>query len=201
MGGMQSLHTNSFDEAVGLPTKTSSRIARNTQLVLQEETNLTKVVDPWAGSYMMENLTAQLVEEASKVIEEVDAAGGMTQAIVKGMPKRKIEESAARRQAAIDSGKETIVGVNKYRCADDVPVEVLKIDNTAVRNKQLDKLKAVKQARKQEDVDRCLKAITAAAQDAKNGNLLELSIEAARARCTLGEISTAIEEVVGRYAP
>eukprot|EP00759_Apiculatamorpha_spiralis_P006445 PhF_6_TR13705/c0_g1_i1/m.22137/K01847/MUT; methylmalonyl-CoA mutase len=202
LGGTQSLHTNSLDEAVGLPTKFSSRIARNTQLIIQEESMITKVVDPWAGSFMMESLTAELVEAANKIIEEVEQKGGMTQCIVEGTPKRRIEESAGRRQAGIDSGAETIVGVNKYRPDEDKvdKFDVLKIDNEQVRTRQIQKINEVKAARNQAKVTEALNGITDAAKN-KTGNLLQLSIDAARARATLGEISLAIENAVGRYLP
>eukprot|EP01062_Namystynia_karyoxenos_P019296 TRINITY_DN1724_c0_g1_i1.p1 TRINITY_DN1724_c0_g1~~TRINITY_DN1724_c0_g1_i1.p1 ORF type:complete len:759 (+),score=284.48 TRINITY_DN1724_c0_g1_i1:99-2279(+) len=200
MGGAQSLHTNSFDEAVGLPTPFSAQLARNTQLILQEETGITSVVDPWAGSYMMESLTDDLIEEATKIIDEVEGKGGMTKCISEGMPKLRIEGSAAQKQARIDSGKETIVGVNKYRTEkEEGSYEVLKIDNQAVRREQIAKLEALKKSRDGAEVERRLAAISAAAESPAAGNLLTLSIEAAKARATLGEISMAIEKVVGRH--
>jgi methylmalonyl-CoA mutase len=198
MGGAQSLHTNSFDEAVGLPTEFSSRIARNTQLILQEETGIPAVVDPWGGSFMMEQLTEDLINEAMKIIEEVESKGGMTKCIEQGMPKLRIEESAARRQARIDSGKEVIVGVNKYKLAKETEMDVLKIDNVKVLESQKARLRDLKANRDNAKVEAALKDITAAAGDT-NKNLLELAIVAAKARCTLGEISDAMETVFGRH--
>ena len=165
MGGTQSLHTNSFDEAVGLPTKFSSRIARNTQLVIQEETGITAVADPWGGSYMMEAITNDIVAEASKIIDEVEAKGGMTKCIVDGFPKLRIEESAARKQAKIDSGKEIIVGVNKYIAQESAKCEVLHIDNTQVRISQIKKLQDLKAKRDPVKVKAALEAMTAACKD------------------------------------
>lgn len=199
-GGTQSLHTNSFDEAIALPSKFSARIARNTQLIIQEETGITSVADPWGGSYMMESLTNTLVEEALKIIEEVEELGGMTKAIESGMPKYRIEESAARRQAKIDSGVETIVGVNKYKLDNESPIEVLKIDNAIVRKKQIDRINKVKKERDSAKVEKALAALTESAETGK-GNLLELSIEAAKCRATLGEISYALEKIWGRHVP
>lgn len=199
-GGTQSLHTNSFDEAIALPSKFSARIARNTQLILQEETGITHVVDPWAGSYMMESLTQTLADEALKIIEEVEELGGMTKAIESGMPKYRIEESAARRQAKIDSGVETIVGVNKYKKDHEDPVETLKVDNDAVRKKQIDRINQVKASRDNKKVEETLNALTECAKTGE-GNLLELSVEAAKARATLGEISYALEKIWGRHVP
>lgn len=208
MGGTQSLHTNSFDEALGLPTPFSARIARNTQLILQEETGITKVVDPWGGSYMMESLTADLVESAWEVIQEVESLGGMTKAIESGMPKLRIEESAARKQARIDSGQETVVGVNKYKNKNPETVEVLQIDNTTVRAKQIASLNEIKRTRDQAKVDQALRRLRdSAAMKESTGkgsnpnNLLRLSIEAARVRCTLGEISEALRSVWGDHKP
>lgn len=210
LGGTQSLHTNALDEAIGLPTPFSARIARNTQLILQEEAMIPKVADPWGGSYMMESLTQSLITEAEKIIEEVEALGGMAKAIESGMPKLRIEESAAKRQARIDSGQETIVGVNKYRLEkDDSQVEVLAIDNTEVRKKQIERIKSIKESRDEDEAQSCLKALrdSAAMQNPPDYsvdpsvNLLHLSIEAARARCTVGEISEALESVWGRYKP
>ncbi|MDQ0213802.1 methylmalonyl-CoA mutase [Oikeobacillus pervagus] len=198
MGHTQSLHTNALDEAIALPTDFSARIARNTQLYLQEETGITKVIDPWAGSYYVEALTNELMERAWKHIEEIEELGGMTKAIETGLPKMRIEEAAARRQAFIDSGKETIIGVNKYRLEQEDPIDILDIDNTAVRQKQLDRLKELKASRNEEKVVETLLAITKAAETGE-GNLLELAVEAARARATLGEISDAIEKVSGRH--
>ena len=198
LGGTQSLHTNSFDEALALPTDFSAGIARNTQLVLQEESGITNVVDPLAGSYYVEKLTADLAAEARKLIDEVEAMGGMTKAVESGMPKMRIEEAAARRQARIDRGEEVIVGVNKYRASDEAPVEIRDIDNTAVREAQVRRLERV---RKERDEERCratLGQLTAAAK-AGTGNLLALAIDAARARATVGEISDALEDVYGRY--
>lgn len=199
-GGTQSLHTNSFDEAIALPTKFSSRIARNTQLILQEETGITQVADPWAGSYMMESLTQTLADEALKIIEEVEELGGMTKAIYSGMPKYRIEESAARRQAKIDSGFETIVGVNKYRKDHEDPLESLKINNAVVRKQQIERINKLKVDRDNARVDAALSALTKSAESGK-GNLLELSIEAAKARATVGEISYALEKIYGRHIP
>ena len=199
-GGTQSLHTNSFDEAIALPSKFSARIARNTQLILQEETGITDVADPWGGSYMMESLTNTLVDEALEIINEVEELGGMTKAIESGMPKYRIEESAARRQAKIDSGVETIVGVNKYRKEKEDPIDVLKVDNDAVRIKQIERINSVKSSRDSAVCDKALAALTEAAKTGK-GNLLELSVAAAKARATLGEISDALEVEYGRHVP
>ncbi|KAF5405551.1 Methylmalonyl Coenzyme A mutase [Paragonimus heterotremus] len=199
-GGTQSLHTNSFDEALGLPTKFSARIARNTQIILQEETAITKVADPWAGSFMMESLTNEIEQAALKEIEEIEAMGGMAKAIEAGIPKLRIEECAAKRQAAIDSGKETIVGVNKYRLEKEERVDVLVVDNTKVRESQIAKLKQVRAERDKAKAESALAAITAAcASDDRSTNLLALSIEAARARCTVGEITDAMSKVYGRH--
>ncbi|EPZ35269.1 Methylmalonyl-CoA mutase, alpha chain, catalytic domain-containing protein [Rozella allomycis CSF55] len=200
LGGTQSLHTNSFDEAVGLPTDFSARIARNTQLILQEEAMIPKVADPWGGSYMMENLTEELYKKAKTIIDEVEEMGGMAKAVVSGMPKLKIEESAAKRQAKIDSGAETIVGVNKYRVAKEEKIEVLQIDNTEVRRKQVERLEKVKKNRNEENAKKILERITKAAKSGEE-NLLSLAIEASRARCTVGEISLALENVWGRHQP
>lgn len=197
-GGTQSLHTNSFDEAVGLPTDFSARIARNTQLIIQEETGICDIVDPWGGSYMMEELTDQLVKEATKIINEIEEMGGMTKAILTGMPKKRIEESAARKQARIDSGQETIVGVNKYRLKDEPPVDVRVVDNTKVRQSQTERLKKLKSTRDNKKVEETLEALTQAAKDGKR-NLLECAVECARVRATLGEISYALEKVFGRH--
>jgi methylmalonyl-CoA mutase len=198
MGGAQSMHTNAFDEAVALPSKTSSRIARNTQIILQEETGIPQVVDPWGGSYMMESLTRNIVEEATKIIEEVEAKGGMTQCIIEGFPKLRIEESAARKQAAIDSGAETIVGVNKYISKDEAKVETLKIDNTAVRLQQISQIAELKRKRDDAAVKATLAKVTEACKD-KSKNILAAAIDAARARATLGEITSAMEDVFGRH--
>ncbi len=198
LGGTQSLHTNSFDEALALPTDFSAGIARNTQLVLQEESGITDVVDPLAGSYYVERLTADLAQEARKLIDEVEAMGGMTKAVESGMPKLRIEEAAAIRQARIDRGEEVIVGVNKYRSQDDAPVEIRDIDNTAVRESQIMRLAAVRASRDEEACLAALGKLTEAARDG-TGNLLALAIDAARERATVGEISDALEDVYGRY--
>lgn len=198
LGHTQSLHTNSLDEAIALPTDFSARIARNTQLYLQEETYITKVIDPWANSYYVEALTDALLKKGWEYILEVESYGGMTKAIEAGIPKMRIEEASARRQARIDSGKETIVGVNKFRLEKEDPIEILEVDNTAVRLSQIKRLQDVKKNRNDDEVKKALDAITKCAETGE-GNLLELSIVAARARATLGEISTAIEKVSGRY--
>lgn len=198
MGHTQSLHTNALDEAIALPTDFSARIARNTQLYLQEETGITHTVDPWAGSYYVESLTNELIEKAWKHIEEIEQLGGMTKAIEQGLPKLKIEEAAAKRQAMIDSGKEKIIGVNIYQVEDEDPIDILAIDNTKVREKQLERLQQLKQSRDEEAVQIALENLTQAAETGE-GNLLELSVEAARKRATLGEISMAIEKVSGRH--
>ena len=198
MGGTQSLHTNALDEALALPTDFSARIARNTQIYLQEETGITHVVDPWGGSYYVESLTAELAAKAWTLIQEVEKLGGMTRAIESGLPKMRIEEAAARRQARIDSGRETIVGVNKYAVAEGKPIDVLVVDNAAVRENQLARLRNVKAARNAKDVEAALTALTNCASSGE-GNLLELAVDAARKRATLGEISTALEKVFGRY--
>jgi len=198
LGHTQSLHTNSLDEAIALPTDFSARIARNTQLYLQDETYITKVIDPWGGSYYVEALTDALLKKGWEHILEVESYGGMTKAIEAGIPKMRIEEASARRQARIDSGKETIVGVNKYRLEKEDPIEILEVDNTAVRLSQIKRLNEVKKNRNNDEVQKALDALTKAAETGE-GNLLELSIIAARARATLGEISLAIEKVSGRY--
>jgi methylmalonyl-CoA mutase len=198
MGHTQSLHTNALDEAIALPTDFSARIARNTQLYLQEETGITNVIDPWAGSYYVESLTDQLIKRAWEHIEEIESLGGMAKAIETGLPKMRIEEAAARRQAQIDSGKETIIGVNKFRLDQEEPIDILDIDNTAVRLKQIEKLEKLKASRDEEKVAEALAAITKAAESGE-GNLLELSVQAARVRATLGEISDAIEKVANRH--
>ncbi len=199
LGGTQSLHTNALDEAIALPTDFSARIARNTQLYLQHETHITKVVDPWGGSYYVENLTHELAHKAWELIEEVEALGGMAKAIETGLPKMRIEEAAARRQARIDSGKDVIVGLNKYRPEkDDYPMDVLDIDNTAVRNAQVKRLEQLKAERNADEVEAALNALTQAAQTGE-GNLLELAVIAARQRATLGEISSALEKIYGRH--
>jgi len=197
-GGTQSLHTNSFDEAIALPTEFSSRIARNTQLIIQEETHITNVIDPWAGSYMMEKLTQDMADEAWKIIEEVNAMGGMTKAVGSGWAKLKIEAAAADKQARIDSGQDVIVGVNKYKLATEDAVEVRDIDNVKVRDSQIERLHRIKAARDNAAVAKALDALTQAAQDG-SGNLLDLSIQAVRLRATVGEISDALEKVFGRH--
>jgi methylmalonyl-CoA mutase len=198
LGGTQSLHTNSFDEAIALPTPTSARIARNTQLILQHETGVTKVVDPLAGSYYVESLTASLVAEARKLIEEVEALGGMTKAVEAGMPKLRIEEASARRQARIDRGEEIVVGVNKFQLKEESAIDILDIDNDVVREAQLKRLHTIRTTR---DEAKCVAALKALGEAARTGtgNLLGLSIEATRARATVGEISSALEGVYGRY--
>ncbi|MES1038335.1 MULTISPECIES: methylmalonyl-CoA mutase [Peribacillus] len=198
LGHTQSLHTNALDEAIALPTDFSARIARNTQLYLQEETGITKVIDPWAGSYYVESLTNELIERAWAHIEEIEGLGGMAKAIETGLPKMRIEEAAAKRQAKIDSQDETIVGVNKYRLKKEDPIEILEIDNTAVRESQLKRLSELKAKRDQEKVVEALQALSMAARTG-DGNLLELAVQAARVRASLGEISDAIEEVAGRH--
>jgi len=198
LGGTQSLHTNAFDEAVGLPTRTSARIARNTQLILQEETGITHVVDPLAGSYYLESLTASLAQEARRLIDEVEEMGGMTKAVSSGMPKLRIEDSAARRQARIDRGEDVIVGVNKYRTDAKDEIDLLDIDNTAVRNQQVARLKKIRAERDEAACTAALGALTKAARD-RSGNLLALAIEATRRRATVGEISDALEKVYTRH--
>lgn len=198
LGHTQSLHTNALDEAIALPTDFSARIARNTQLYLQDETGLTNVLDPWGGSYYVESLTAELLEKAWEHIEEIEALGGMAKAIETGLPKMRIEEAAARRQAHIDSGKESIIGVNKYRLEKEDPLEILDIDNTAVREAQIRRLEQLRAERDKAKVEAALQAITKAAETGE-GNLLELAVNAARARASLGEISNAYEQVVGRH--
>ncbi|MCM3637469.1 methylmalonyl-CoA mutase [Sporosarcina luteola] len=198
MGHTQSLHTNALDEAIALPTDFSARIARNTQLFLQEETNMTKTIDPWGGSYYVERLTADLMEKAWELIEEIEVLGGMAKAIETGLPKMKIEEAAAKRQAKIDSRTETIVGVNKYRLEKEEPIDILEIDNSVVRQKQIARIHQMKELRDEANVTASLEALTEAARDG-NGNLLALSVNAARARATIGEISDAIEKVSGRH--
>jgi methylmalonyl-CoA mutase len=198
MGHTQSLHTNALDEAIALPTDFSARIARNTQLFLQEETGITKVIDPWAGSYYVESLTNALIERAWQHIEEIEGLGGMAKAIETGLPKMRIEEAAARRQAQIDSGKETIIGVNKFKLDQEDPLEILDIDNTAVRAKQLERLKKLKENRDDEKAEAALNDLARVAETGE-GNLLEYAVRAARARATLGEISDAIEKAAGRH--
>lgn len=199
-GGTQSLHTNALDEAIALPTDYSARIARNTQIYLAGETNITKAVDPWGGSYYVEYLTGKLVDKAWELIQEVEALGGMAKAIETGLPKLRIEEAAAKKQARIDSGKDTIVGVNKYRLEEETPMDILSIDNNDVRQQQINRLTKLKANRNQAEVEATLNAITKAATEG-TGNILELAIVAARKRSTLGEISLALEKHYGRYQP
>ncbi|GFE65688.1 methylmalonyl-CoA mutase [Litoreibacter roseus] len=198
LGGTQSLHTNSFDEAIALPTAFSSRIARNTQLILQNETKVTKVVDPLAGSYYVEKLTADLADEAWKIIQEIDEMGGMTKAVASGMPKLRIEEAAALRQAQVDRGEEVIVGVNKFRLEKEDVIDILDVDNVQVRDAQIKRLDRIKSSRDQAACDAALTALTDAAKSG-TGNLLALAVDAARARATVGEISMAMEDVFGRH--
>jgi methylmalonyl-CoA mutase len=198
MGHTQSLHTNALDEAIALPTDFSARIARNTQIYLQQETNICKVVDPWGGSYYVESLTQELAHKAWTLIEEVEELGGMAKAIETGIPKMRIEEAAARKQARIDSGKDILVGVNAYTTDDKTNIEILEVDNTKVRNQQIERLKKLKAERNGKEVEEALHALTEAARSGK-GNFLELSVRAARVRATLGEISFALEKVFGRF--
>ena len=197
-GGTQSLHTNALDEAIALPTDFSARIARNTQIFLQEETKITKTVDPWAGSYYVESLTNEIAQNAWKLIEEVEELGGMTKAIEAGIPKLRIEEAAARKQARIDSNQDVIVGVNQYRLDKEDPLHILDVDNQMVRKQQVEQLQRIKASRNNEKVKESLNQLTLCAQTGK-GNLLELAVVAARNRATLGEISDALETVFGRY--
>ncbi|MDJ0852517.1 MAG: methylmalonyl-CoA mutase [Myxococcota bacterium] len=197
-GGTQSLHTNAYDEALGLPTDATARVARNTQLILQEETGIPNVIDPWGGSYFMESLTASVAAEARKIIAEVEELGGMTRAIVQGMPKLRIEECAARRQARIDRGEDVIVGVNKYRPDEETEIDVLDIDNEAVRDSQVKRLVKIRADRDDSAVQKALARLTDIANGA-DGNLLEAAVEAARARATVGEISETLEKVYTRY--
>ena len=197
-GHTQSLHTNALDEAIALPTDFSARIARNTQIYIQEETYVTKEIDPWAGSYYVESLTNELAHKAWEHIQEIEKLGGMAKAIETGLPKLRIEEAAARTQARIDSGKQTIVGINKYRLEKEDPIDILEVDNTSVRNQQIARLKELKANRDNEAVKVALDAITECVKT-KQGNLLDLAVKAAKARATLGEISDACEAVVGRY--
>ena len=198
LGGTQSLHTNALDEAIALPTDFSARIARNTQIFLQEETKITKTVDPWAGSYYVETLTKEIADKAWALIEEVEELGGMTKAIEAGIPKLRIEEAAARKQARIDSTQDIIVGVNKYRLEKEDPLHILDVDNQMVRKQQLEQLDKIKASRNNEAVQNSLQKLTICAQTGE-GNLLEIAVEAARNRTTLGEISDALEVVFGRY--
>ena len=197
-GHTQSLHTNAFDEALALPTDFSARIARNTQLFLQQESGTTRTIDPWGGSFFVERLTYQLARKAWTHIEEVEALGGMAKAIEASIPKLRIEEAAAKAQARIDAGVQSVVGVNKYRPIKDLPVDVLKVDNSAVRELQIDKLKRLRSERDEAEVAARLDALTACAKSG-GGNLLALGIDAARAKATVGEISTALEKVFGRH--
>ncbi len=198
LGHTQSLHTNALDEAIALPTDFSARIARNTQIYIQEETKICKEIDPWAGSYYIESLTNELAEKAWAHIEEIEKLGGMAAAIETGIPKMRIEEAAARTQSRIDSGAQTIVGVNKYRLDHEDPIDILEVDNTAVRKQQIERLQALRANRNEADVKKALDAITECVKTGE-GNLLELAVEAARVRASLGEISDACEVVVGRY--
>jgi len=197
-GGTQSLHTNALDEAIALPTDFSARIARNTQIYIQEETQITKTVDPWAGSEYVEKLTEKIANKAWELIEEVEELGGMTNAIEKGIPKMRIEEAAAKKQARIDSGQDTIVGVNKYQLDEEDPLHILEVDNDAVRKSQIERLNQLKKERNDDEVKKALSDLTDCANNSQ-GNLLDLTVKAARVRATLGEISDALEEVFGRY--
>uniref|UniRef100_UPI003B3BA261 methylmalonyl-CoA mutase family protein n=1 Tax=Rhodopseudomonas sp. TaxID=1078 RepID=UPI003B3BA261 len=197
-GHTQSLHTNALDEALALPTDFSARIARNTQLFLQQETGTTRIIDPWGGSYYVERLTHDLAVKAWGHIQEVEALGGMAKAIEAGVPKLRIEEASAKTQARIDTGRQSVIGVNKYKPTDEAPLDVLKVENSTVRRLQIDKLARLRKERKQADVDAALTALTNAASDG-NGNLLALAIDAARAKATVGEISDALEKVYGRH--
>ena len=197
-GGTQSLHTNALDEAIALPTEFSARIARNTQIIIQEETHICNVVDPWAGSYMMEKLTQDMADKAWALIEEIESMGGMTKAVESGWAKMKVEECAADKQARIDSGKDVIVGVNKYKLAKEDPIEILDIDNHAVREAQIERLARVRKMRDQAAVDAALAALTECAKTGQ-GNLLDLTVKAIRLRATVGEVSDALEVVFGRY--
>ena len=197
-GGTQSLHTNALDEAVALPTEFSARIARNTQIIIQEETGIRQVVDPWGGSYMMESLTQQIADRAWELIEEIEEKGGMAKAIEEGLPKLRIEESAAKKQARIDRGEDVIVGVNKYQLAEEDDLDILEVDNVAVRESQIKRLKEIKTSRDNEAVSEALANITASAKTGE-GNLLDLAVKAARLRATVGEISDAMEEEFGRF--
>ena len=199
LGGTQSLHTNSFDEAIALPTEFSARIARNTQLILQNEMGLTKVVDPLAGSYYVETLTKELVDKASALIDKIEAMGGMTKAVIEGLPKRLIEEAATARQAAVDKGEEIIVGVNKFRSDEEKKIDILEIDNTKVRAQQIARLKKIKKTRNSRKVTDTLKNLENIARSG-NGNLLEAAVEAARARATVGEISDTMRKVFGDHS-
>ncbi|MEM8847220.1 MAG: methylmalonyl-CoA mutase [Bacteroidota bacterium] len=203
-GGTQSLHTNALDEAIALPTDFSARIARNTQIYLQQETHITKTVDPWAGSHLVEKLTKEIADEAWELMQEVEKLGGMTKAIEAGIPKKRIEEAAAKKQARIDSGQDTILGVNKYALENEDDLQILEVDNAKVRRQQVERLEHIKSTRRNEVVNEILSNLTAAAkkamnQDSERNNLLALAVEAARNRATLGELSDAMEEAFGRY--
>lgn len=198
LGHTQSLHTNALDEAIALPTDFSARIARNTQIYLQQETEICRTVDPWAGSYYVESLTHEIAHRAWALIEEVEKLGGMAKAIETGIPKMRIEEAAARTQGKIDSGAQTIVGLNKYRLEKEDPIDILEIDNTAVRQSQIERLNKLRSERNETEVQAALEAITQCAASGK-GNLLELAVDAAKKRASLGEISDACEKVAGRY--
>ena len=198
LGGTQSLHTNALDEALALPTDFSARIARNTQIYLQEETQITRTVDPWAGSFYVEKLTNDLVQKAWGLIQEIEALGGMTKAIEKGIPKLRIEEASARKQARIDSGQDIIVGVNKFRLKKEDPLQILDVDNQKVRKEQIARLERIKRSRNSVRVAKALSNLTQCAETG-DGNLLALAVEAAKERATLGEISDALEKVFGRY--
>ena len=197
-GGTQSLHTNALDEAIALPSDFAARIARNTQLVLQEETGISQVVDPWGGSYMMESLTNEIAEKARALIAEVEDAGGMAQAIETGLPKLRIEEAAAKKQARIDRGEDVIVGVNKYQISEQDEVDILEVDNDAVRDSQIERLDRIRSSRDAASVEACLSALSKAAETGE-GNLLALAVEATRHRATVGEISDALETHFGRF--
>lgn len=197
-GHTQSLHTNALDEALALPTDFSARIARNTQLFLQQESGTTRIIDPWGGSYYVERLTHDIAVKAWAHIQEVEALGGMAKAIEAGVPKLRIEEAAAKTQARIDTGRQSVIGVNKYKPTDETPIDVLKVDNSTVRRLQIDKLGRLKKERVQADVDAALLALTRSASEG-NGNLLALAIDAARKKATVGEISDALEKVYGRH--
>jgi methylmalonyl-CoA mutase len=197
-GGTQSLHTNAFDEALGLPTDTTARVARNTQLILQEETGIPHVIDPWGGSYFMESLTASVAAEARRIIAEVEELGGMTRAIATGMPKLRIEECSARRQARVDRGDDVIVGVNKYPVPDEGELDVLDVDNHAVRAAQIRRLERLRSSRDPAAVEAALRSLEAIARGGP-GNLLEAAVEAARVRATVGEVSETLERVFTRY--
>jgi len=197
-GGTQSLHTNALDEAIALPTEFSSRIARNTQLIIQEETHITNVVDPWAGSYMMEKLTQDMADKAWGIIQEIEAMGGMTKAVESGWAKMQVETCAADKQARIDSGKDVIVGVNKYKLAKEDAIDILDIDNHVVREAQVERLARIRKMRDQAKVDAALAALTDCAKGGE-GNLLDLTVKAVRLRATVGEISDALEVVFGRF--